>query len=51
MRDAAREALAFISGRGRDDLDGDRQLVLALVTICRLFSRNSTKSLGRERAA
>ncbi len=31
MVDAAREALAFASGRSRADLDGDRQLVLALV--------------------
>lgn len=31
MLDAAREAVSFIHGRTRDDLDLDRQLVLALV--------------------
>lgn len=31
MLDAAREALAFVSGRSRTDLDGDRMLVLALI--------------------
>ena len=31
MRDAAREAISFVQGRTRYDLDGDRQLVLALV--------------------
>jgi uncharacterized protein with HEPN domain len=30
MRDAAEEALAFVEGKQRDDLDADRQLVLAL---------------------
>jgi len=29
MRDATREALAFVAGKTRDDLDIDRQLVLA----------------------
>ena len=31
MRDATREALSFVAGKTRDDLDIDRQLVLALV--------------------
>jgi len=31
MLDAAREAVGFIRGRTRSDLNGDRQLVLALV--------------------
>ena len=31
MLDAAREALSFVQGRTRSDLDGDRQVVLALV--------------------
>jgi uncharacterized protein with HEPN domain len=31
MRDAAREAIGFVAGRTRDDLDTDRQLLLALV--------------------
>jgi uncharacterized protein with HEPN domain len=31
MRDAAREAIGFAAGRTRDDLDTDRQLLLALV--------------------
>ncbi len=31
MHDAAREALAFISGKAREDLANDRMLVLAVV--------------------
>ncbi len=31
MLDAAREALSFAQGRTRDDLDCDRQLLLALI--------------------
>jgi len=31
MLDAAREAMEFTRGRSREDLDGDRKLVLALV--------------------
>ena len=31
MLDAAREALSFVQGRTRSDLDGDRQVVLAPV--------------------
>lgn len=31
MLDAAREAVEFVRGRTRTDLDRDRQLVLALV--------------------
>ena len=31
MRDAAREAVSFVQGRTRDDMERDRQLVLALV--------------------
>lgn len=31
MLDAAREALGFVTGRSRADLDSDRQLTLALV--------------------
>ena len=31
MLDASFEALSFVQGRTRRDLDGDRQLVLALV--------------------
>jgi hypothetical protein len=31
MLDAAREALGFVQGRNRADLNSDRQLVLALV--------------------
>lgn len=31
MLDAAREAMTFVRGRTRADLDTDRQLVLALV--------------------
>jgi uncharacterized protein with HEPN domain len=31
MRDAAREAMGFAAGRGRSDLDTDRQLLLSIV--------------------
>ncbi|HEX8211486.1 MAG TPA: HepT-like ribonuclease domain-containing protein [Longimicrobium sp.] len=31
MRDAAREAIGFATGRTRDDLETDRQLLLAIV--------------------
>ena len=31
MLEAAREAISFASGRTREDLDSDRQLVLSLV--------------------
>ena len=31
MLDAARDALSFAEGRSRDDLESDRQLVLAIV--------------------
>jgi uncharacterized protein with HEPN domain len=31
MLDAARDAVAFAKGRGREDLDSDRQFALALV--------------------
>jgi len=31
MRDAAREALEFVRGRARSDLDTDRMLVLAVI--------------------
>jgi uncharacterized protein with HEPN domain len=31
MLDAAREAVSFVAGRTRNDLDADRQLVLAVV--------------------
>ena len=31
MLDAAHEAVSFVAGRTRDDLDVDRQLVLAVV--------------------
>ena len=31
MRDAAREAIGFAAGRGRSDLDTDRQLLLSIV--------------------
>lgn len=31
MRNAAKDALAFVTGKQRSDLDGNRQLMLALV--------------------
>jgi uncharacterized protein with HEPN domain len=51
MRDAAREALAFVSGKDRSDLDTDRQLVLALAKCIEIIgeaaSRISAETRGR----
>ena len=43
MLDAAREAVAFARGRTRDDLDNDRQLVLALVKDVEIVGEAATQ--------
>ena len=44
MRDATREALSFIAGKTRDDLDIDRQLVLALVKSIEIIGEAAAKT-------
>ena len=43
MLDAAQEAVAFVQGRTRDDLDNDRQLVLALVKDVEILGEAATQ--------
>ena len=43
MLDAAREAMAFVRGRTRGDLDSDRQLVLALVKEVEIVGEAATQ--------
>lgn len=43
MLDAAREAVSFMRGRTRDDLDTDRQLVLALVKDIEIVGEAATR--------
>ena len=43
MLDAAREAVSFANGRTRDDLDNDRQLVLALVKDIEIVGEAATQ--------
>ena len=43
MRDAAHEAVSFVRGRKRSDLDRDRQLVLALVKDIEIVGEGATK--------
>ena len=43
MRDAARDALSFAEGKARGDLDGDRQLVLAVVKCVEIVGEAASK--------
>ena len=43
MLDAAREAVSFARGRTRDDLDKDRQLVLAMVKDIEIVGEAATR--------
>ena len=43
MLDAAREAVSFARGRTRDDLDKDRQLVLAVVKDIEIVGEAATR--------
>ena len=47
MRDATREALSFVAGKTRDDLDIDRQLVLALVKSIEIIGEAAAKTSRR----
>jgi uncharacterized protein with HEPN domain len=53
MRDAAREAVAFVAGRTRADLDTDRMLVLAVVKSIEIIGEAASRvsSAGRGEAA
>ena len=44
MLDAAREAMSFSNGRNRDDLDVDRQLVLALVKAVEIVGEAASRT-------
>ncbi len=44
MRDAETEALSFVAGKTRDDLDIDRQLVLALVKSIEIIGEAAAKT-------
>jgi uncharacterized protein with HEPN domain len=46
MRDAAREAIAFASGRTRADLDGDRLLQLALTRLIEIIGEAASQVSG-----
>ena len=43
MRDHAREALEFVSGRSRDDLASDRLLQLAVIRLLEIVGEASTR--------
>lgn len=47
MRDAAREAIGFAAGRARDDLETDRQLLLAIVKDVEIVGEAASR-LGEE---
>ena len=49
MLDAACEALSFAQGRTRSDLDGDRQLVLALVKEIEIVGEAATQTTEHAR--
>ena len=45
--DAGREAIAFVEGRSRDDLDRDRMLELSLVRLLEIIGE-AAKGLSQE---
>ena len=51
IRDAAREADAFLAGRNRADLDSDRMLVLALVKEVEIIGEAAAKISDQCRSA
>ncbi len=51
MRDAARDALTFIAGRGRTDLDSDRMLYRALVSCLSEIGEAASNLTPEARAA
>ena len=50
MLDAAREALGFVQGRNRVDLNSDRQLVLALVKAIEIIGEAAFRTSENTRA-
>ncbi|WHZ27266.1 MAG: hypothetical protein OJF51_002062 [Nitrospira sp.] len=50
MLDAAREALGFVQGRNRVDLNSDRQLVLALVKAIEIIGEAAFRTSENSRA-
>ncbi len=50
MLDAARDALAFAGGHSRSDLDGDRQLVLAVVKCVEIIGEAASQVSARGRS-
>jgi uncharacterized protein with HEPN domain len=43
MNDAAREAVSFLEGRSRNDLDNDRMLVLSLVKLIEIIGEAASR--------
>lgn len=50
MMDAAREAISFADGRVRDDLNGDRQLVLSLLKAVEIVGEAAAQVTAPTRA-
>lgn len=50
MLDAARDALSFARGRDRNDLDGDRQFVLALVQCVQMVGEAAARVSEKTRS-
>ena len=50
MLDAAREAISFANGRVRDDLNGDRQLVLSLLKAVEIVGEAAAQVTAPTRA-
>lgn len=50
MLDAARDALSFIGGHSRGDLDGDRMLVLAVVKCIEIVGEAASQVSAEGRA-
>ena len=48
MLDAARQAIAFVAGKGREDLDRDVQLTLALTRLVEIIGE-AAKNVSAER--
>ena len=51
MRDASREALAFIAGRSSEDLSRDRMLVLALIKEIEIIGEAASRISDESRKA
>jgi uncharacterized protein with HEPN domain len=47
MLDASRQAIAFIQGRGRKDLDANLQLTLALTRLVEIVGESGEERVGR----